>query len=153
MESEYQARGPHPERSKRRRLALIGCTVILTVASLPVVAGAALVARSVYQDYANRIAFDAQDWRASADEQGMWPTRLRMASDLIASRKLIGLETNEVIELLGPPAPPGHPGGARRVALHYLFGPERGLFRIDDEWLLIDVDDAGKVDRAWLYTD
>ncbi len=153
MQSEYRARGPHPERSTRHRLARLGCFALLTLGSLPILGGGILVGYTLYQDYAHRTTFDAPGWRASADEQGMWPTRLRMASDLIASRQLIGLDRSQVIELLGPPAPPGYPGGARGVALHYLLGPERGLFRIDSEWLLIDVDGAGQVDRVWLYSD
>jgi hypothetical protein len=37
--------------------------------------------------------------------------------------------------------------------MHYYLGPERGLFRIDSEWLFIDFDDQGVVERYSIYRD
>ena len=76
-----------------------------------------------------------------------------MVDDLISSRRLIGLQPDQVKKLLGPPAAPGFPYGARDSALHYELGPERGLFRMDSEWLLIGTGADGAINKAWLYTD
>ena len=107
------------------------------------------------QDRLHRRRFDAALWRSEekATQDVMWPQRLCMVDDLIRSRRLDGLSSNQVVVLLGPPAEKGFPGGAKDCHLHYWLGPERGFIRIDSEWLFITFDTSQKVNRYWLYRD
>ena len=101
----------------------------------------------------HRQKFDAEVWRQSADDSGMWPPRLCMADHLIRSGKLDGLTEAEVLALLGEPAKKGFPGAASQCDIHYYIGPERGFIRIDSEWLFIAFGNDGKENRYWLYRD
>jgi hypothetical protein len=100
-------------------------------------------------------SFDATAWREQNGQahEGMWPPRLCMVDDLMSSGELLGKTQGEVIELLGPPAPKGFPAGARASDIHYHLGPERGLFRIDSEWLMLKFGENGQLSRQWLYRD
>ncbi len=101
-------------------------------------------------NYMHSKTFDAELWRnQSAMDINDWPPRLCMVDDLISSQKLEGLTRQQVIALLGEPEefnlfdfgdPP------ERCIIYYL-GPERGLIRIDSEWLHITFKENGKVDR------
>jgi hypothetical protein len=79
----------------------------------------------------------------------MWPTRLRMIEDLLDRDLLVGRDRDDILQLLGPPDG-GDVGDAELV---YWLGPERGLFRIDSERLLLDLDAGGKVATARLGRD
>ena len=109
----------------------------------------------VVSDLAHRQKFDADAWRK--DDRGMqdplWPPRLCMVDDLMHGDRLIGLASNEVVDLLGPPHPKSFPAGAAHCDIHYFLGPERGFIRIDSEWLFLKLGPDGKVDRQWLYRD
>jgi hypothetical protein len=99
--------------------------------------------------------FDAELWRSQPriECNNLWPPRLCMVDDLIASGRLKGLTSNQVVELLGPSHDKSFPFGAVGCDVHYYLGPERGLFRIDSEWLFVKFGKDGKVERYWLYRD
>ena len=103
----------------------------------------------------HREAFEANTWRNQQyiEHDVMWPPRLRMVDDLMSTRRLDGLTKDQVLELLGKPEDKGFPAGAASCDIHYYLGPERGVLRIDSEWLFITLDDSGRVDRYWIYRD
>jgi hypothetical protein len=116
---------------------------------------ASLIIPPVLEDHKHRIPFDAKLWRNEnkEPEDTLWPPRLCMVDDLMDSHKLDGMTNNAVIDSLGLPHSKDFPFGARQCDIHYLLGPERGLMRIDSEWLFIALDSNGKVDRYWIYRD
>ena len=63
--------------------------------------------------------------------------RTDMIDDLLRTHNLIGLTESEVLSLLGPNSNDQGAFTADNRYVYYL-GPERGLFSIDSEWLLID---------------
>jgi hypothetical protein len=65
-----------------------------------------------------------------------------MVDDLIAKRRLDNLTRDEISTLLGPG---DKTSKWKDWDLIYWLGPERGLIRIDSEWLGIRFDKAGRV--------
>ena len=65
--------------------------------------------------------------------------RTRIVDDLLADHELPGMTRAEVLDLLGD-----HDNEAGYFAqegrMVYWLGPERGLFSIDSEWLILDFD-------------
>ena len=128
-----------------RKVVLIALLTVIGVPTALYVSGAAYFAFvPSAEDYAHRRSFDAALWRVPPkDDDPLWPVRLRMVDDLVASKALDVLTRQEVETLLGK----------RDVTdkwqdwhLVYRLGPERrGLFRIDSEWLVIRFDGAGRV--------
>jgi hypothetical protein len=117
------------------------------VAGLVVISGLYILGQAFFvgcdaDDSAHLIRFDPQAWREAGDDDPLWPTRLRMIDDLIASRRLDGAERSDVERLLG---------AADKTDkwtdwdLVYWLGPERGYVRIDSEWLVIRFDGTGHV--------
>jgi hypothetical protein len=93
--------------------------------------------------YLHATKFDSAAWKAqSMDEGVMWPTRLRMVDDLFERNLRNGLFRAQVEELLGPADKTSY---FRNWDLVYQLGPERGNFRIDDEWLVFRLDPRGRV--------
>jgi hypothetical protein len=99
--------------------------------------------------------FNAEAWKTQeqVDHDPVWPPRLCMVDDLMSGGQLDGLSSNQVITLLGLPHDKGFPGGAKSCDIHYYLGPERGLIRIDSEWLFISLNADGNVQKYWLYRD
>lgn len=87
----------------------------------------------------DRGAFEAAAWR-EADLSTR--DRARMAPDLIASGRINGLGRAGVIQLLGAPTSTDKFAGSDMI---YVLGPERGLLAIDHQWLLIELDERGRV--------
>ncbi len=73
-----------------------------------------------------------------------------MVDDLLRQNRLVGITRTEVVALLGTPAQTGY---FREYDLVYWLGPERGLFSIDSEWLVMRTDSLGRVTEAKLVTD
>lgn len=123
--------------SKKRLINLLLCGVIF---------GGSFV---VYQEI-TKVRFDSSRWKqAGHPNQDSYP-RLNMADDLISSRKLYGKTKQEAIELLGKPSDSGY---FRTYDLTYWLGPERRWMSIDSEWLVIKLDDRGRVTEYRLLTD
>ena len=104
----------------------------LGVAAPWLLIGGVLLAPSAL-DYMGRKEFDAAAWRrarVTGDHE-----RIRMVDDLIDSGKLDGLSRDDVEALLGPDEQ-GSGFFAEWDAVYWL-GPERSLFSIDSEWLVI----------------
>lgn len=115
---------------------------------------AMIVFRPTLDNFWHRQAFNAEEWKDSKKSgHTMWPPRLCMIDSLMDSRQLNGMASNQVIDLLGPPADKSFPYGASQCDVHYYLGPERGFMRIDSEWLFIKFGEDGKVKRTWLYKD
>jgi len=122
---------PNAKRRLIRALAL--------VVGIPVAGILALLAFMVFQpmvaSYQHQASFDASGWKSrTRDGDIMWPTRLRMVDDLMRRRLLDGQSRDRVEALLGPPDLTDKFGDWDLV---YHLGPERGLFRIDSEWLVV----------------
>jgi hypothetical protein len=122
-------------RKPLKRLVL----VLVIVAGIPALFYALATGYFVFapsaDDYSHRTEFDPAGWRdRSLDKDPLWPTRLRMVDDLIAHKRLDGLTRRDVESLLGP-ADRTEKWQHWHVVYH--LGPERGVIRIDSEWLVI----------------
>ncbi|MBP9707348.1 MAG: outer membrane protein assembly factor BamE [Oligoflexales bacterium] len=73
-----------------------------------------------------------------------------MADDLIASKLLDGLTKEKVEDLLGKPDKTEYFYGWDFV---YWLGDERGVLRIDSEWLMINFNDDGRVSEYTIDRD
>ena len=120
---------------------------VLTVHGLAV---AALFLSPVFDEYRHRRTFDAAAWRRHEAKEVMWPDRLAMIDDLMERHALRGLSRDSVERLLGPGDSTASWG---EWDLVYLLGPERGLIRIDSEWLVVDFDAHGRVREYRLVRD
>lgn len=86
--------------------------------------------------------FDSKQWKSiSYDDLNTSQLRLSMVDDLVNSRKLIGLNRDEAIAILGTPQS-NHSFGNNELV--YLVGADRH-FGIDYEWLVIETDEDGIV--------
>ncbi|HKP74815.1 MAG TPA: hypothetical protein VJT67_04695 [Longimicrobiaceae bacterium] len=124
-------------RRSVRPIAFAGGVLVAYAASV----GSLLLGPKL-DDYRHRQRFEPVAWRRNAAPEPAWPARLRMVDDLMAHHRLRGLTRDSVERLLGP----------RDTTdiwpewdLVYRLGPERGLFSIDDEWLVLRMDRDGRV--------
>ena len=74
--------------------------------------------------------FSSSKWKEPANEG----VRLSMVDALVRTHRLNGMHRDEVIDLLGPPPDTDY---FRDWDAVYWLGPERGLMRIDSEWLVL----------------
>lgn len=96
--------------------------------------------------------FDSFRWKA-ADHRSSGPyLRAEMADDLIRNQVLDHKTREEVIQLLGEPF---HEDANYFDSedLVYWLGPERSWVSIDTEWLVINLDETGKVIEYKVLTD
>ena len=84
-----------------------------------------------YFVYHHRHTFNSDRWLNEPSE------RTDMIDDLLRNYELVGSTEAEVLALLGPCDNAHGAFGADNRYVYYL-GPERALFSIDSEWLLID---------------
>lgn len=91
--------------------------------------------------------FDAQAWR---DAAGGTRIRGRMAPDLVASRRLVGMTRAEVVALLGPPQRVEAGTGGGRL-LYNLGLPVDG-YGIDDDVLDVSIGPDGRVAEVRVYS-
>jgi hypothetical protein len=95
--------------------------------------------------------FESAAWKEKAlDGDARWPTRLRMVDDLLEGGVLAAAKRNEVINLLGPPDDTSY---FREWSMVYWLGPERGVVRIDSEWLVLRFDESNTVTEVRLERD
>lgn len=72
-----------------------------------------------------------------------------MVASLLEAHPLKGMGRTEVIELLGPPTPTDKWDGTEMI---YVLGPDAGI-GIDHEWLLIELDQQGRVQDYRVVSD
>lgn len=105
------------------------------------------------------IPFDAEVWKQAGsrepDNSGSLTEfpRHGMAKDLISRRLIYGKTEKEVVDLLGPPSDDLRLQGGRQ--LWYWLGPDRHLIGggIDSEWLVLVIDDKGRVKECKIKED
>src|SRR5262245_44112617 len=89
------------------------------------------------------IRFDSDGWKHPATYTNRCTTRSSMVEDLLSQKKLYGLTSSELLELLGPP----DKGAAMEFPEAdevYFVGMERaGAFSLDYEYLLLKYDANG----------
>ena len=98
----------------------------------------------------HRRAFDPEGWMRNDRTDAMWPTRLAMVDNLLATQQLVGLTRDSVVRLLGPRDSTEY---FREWDFVYWLGPERGLIRMDSEWLVLRLGDDGRVSHAQIVRD
>ncbi|MGQ3018451.1 hypothetical protein [Phenylobacterium sp.] len=76
--------------------------------------------------------------------------RAQMVNSLLEGRPFKGMDRAEVVELLGPPTATDKWAGAEMI---YVLGPDGGLMGIDHEWLLIELDQQGRVSAYRVVSD
>jgi hypothetical protein len=91
--------------------------------------------------------FDQERWR-NADLETR--ERAHMVASLLEGHPLKGMDRAEVIELLGPPTPTDKWDGTEII---YVLGPDGSLMAIDYEWLLIELDQQGRVSTYQVMSD
>ncbi|MCP4168807.1 MAG: hypothetical protein GY759_23320 [Chloroflexi bacterium] len=102
----------------------------------------------------NHQEFNSEVWRSSNSASYVphdLTSRQKMLDDVIKNI-LPGSTQDELEVLLGESADTGLPW-TTSYDLIFLLGPDRGLFGIDSEWLLIWVDENGYFDRYEIFTD
>ena len=91
--------------------------------------------------YRSQHSFSRSKWKEKPD------ARTEIVDDLLAEHALVGMQETDILELLG-----SHDNDygyfVENDRFVYCLGPERGLFRIDREWLIIDFADGIVVDYA-----
>lgn len=98
------------------------------------------------------MSFDAAAWQRSWSELEEAPTvRQRMVEDVIGG-VLPGKSRQDIERLLGQSRQTPYFKETGRDLI-YKLGPERGVFSIDSEWLLIWLDDRGRFRIAETVTD
>jgi hypothetical protein len=134
-------------------LALAAGLGIAAVAAVPFLLVGVMVGQAGWEHWRQcrgYTRFDAAAWRDEALARGPRAVRGCMVDDLLAAGRLVGRPRAAVVALLGEPRPTGY---FRDYDLVYWLGPERGLFSIDSEWLVLRLDRAGRVREAKLVTD
>ena len=96
-------------------------------------------------------SFHRDEWIAGGWRPSMWHfPRRSMADDLVNSRLLIGRSRMDVETMLGAPSSTDK---FRDADLVYWIGPDRGMFGIDNEWLIVSFDSRGIVDNYFITAD
>ena len=130
------------KKVKRRILWISGAIVLVPIGLMATAVGYLSLAPR-QENYAHRAKFESAGWSSeSRDQTSLWPTRLRMVDDLIASKRLDGLQRSEVTALLGPADETEY---FKNWDLVYWLGPERGWIRVDSEWLVLRFNGSGRV--------
>jgi hypothetical protein len=102
------------------------------------------------ENYQHQREFEPVAWRRNERGDLMWPTRLAMVDDLLARHPMRGLSRDSVEQLLGPRDSTDY---FREWDLVYWLGPERGLVRIDSEWLVLNLGSDGRVSNYQIVRD
>jgi hypothetical protein len=132
-----------------KRLRLFVALWITALAPL-VVGGHLLGAVALWRLLFPGQAFDPVVWHDEA--QARTGVRSAMADRLIVRGTLLGKTRAEVLELLGEPTEERRSPGARERDLVYELGPERRFISIDSEFLLIHLDQDGRVVECTIVT-
>jgi hypothetical protein len=109
-----------------------------------------LLFRPAVEDFRHRAAFDAAEWQRNDWPDAEWPARLTMVDDLLERGLLRHAPRDSVERLLGPRDQTEY---FREWDLVYRLGPERGIVRIDSEWLVVRFGAEGRVRDARIVRD
>jgi hypothetical protein len=148
-----QTPAPRPRFKLLKRLLIFLALGTGLVVSFPFVAFAYILLQDSWEEWQRCRGYTQFTTSAWQDQQlTLEPRYVRscMVDDLLAQGLLTNQPQAEVTALLGEPEGVGKFEG---YDLAYLLGPERGLFSLDSEWLVIKLDDSGRVDSAELLID
>jgi hypothetical protein len=116
---------PHPPILRALGLIVAACAGV-----------AALIAWQLH--YLPVLPFSSARWKANPDGVA----RLHMVDAFLLTHRLEGMRRDRVVALLGQDPPSGYFAAWDQV---YYLGPERGLFGVDSEWLVLNYDNDGRV--------
>ena len=110
-----------------------------------------VVTGSFYLIFKAPLPFIESSWNVRCSS-GIAPLKIphRMADRLVMSEVLIGKSAEDVITLLDEPKPSGY---FKTYDFVYCLGPQRGLFPMDNEWLVLKLDKNGMVSKAAVVSD
>jgi hypothetical protein len=91
--------------------------------------------------------FERDKWR-EADMHAK--IRGPLADNLIANCKMLGMNREHIVQMLGKPEKTNY---FRDYDLVYVLGPERGFISIDYEWLVFKLGTDGRVAQYRIVTD
>jgi len=128
-----------------RPLAYVGGAVGISLLSV-----GALVFQPVADQYTHEEPFESAAWRRNDRSDAFWPARLAMVDDVLERGILRGASRDSVERLLGPRDKTEY---FRDWDLVYWLGPERDMFGIDSEWLVVRFGADGRVRDARILTD
>lgn len=94
------------------------------------------------EEWSHRRHFEPAAWRQDDSTDPMWPARLAMVDDLLEGQHFNGKPRALVDSLLGPGDSTEY---YREWDIVYWLGPERGMLRIDSEWLVFRVGPDGRI--------
>lgn len=114
--------------------------VLLALSSIPPLYCMVLLGINEYKS-----KFTIEKWLENPTE------RVCMVDDLLNKYDLKDKTKDEVAKLMGPPDETAYFKGENCFV--YLLGIERGLIRIDNEWLIIEFDENDKVTTFDIFTD
>jgi hypothetical protein len=136
--------------TKSARLILVSLGLVAVVAVAYYWTWPFLTARLPEDRCPGHERFNPGVWQDTIQVYSELKPRGCMVDDLLARYHLVGMPRAEVVRLLGEPPPTEY---FRNFDLVYWLGPERGVFSIDSEWLVMKLDPTGRVVEAKLVTD
>lgn len=119
---------------------IIGIVIIITIVITVGLFAFRNKAEEVY--YCNDIEFNAKEWLANRVEYYKCPIRSKMVNDLINNKKLIALDYDHLINLLGKP------DKKDEDVVIYWIGPTTNSQTKEAEFLYIKLDMLGSVANA-----
>jgi hypothetical protein len=96
----------------------------------------------------NEVGFDSEKWNERGVDWQMTENREKMVSDLIKSDTLMGMETDQIILLLGEPE------FKKEKTLEFLIR-EKYSFNVDPDYikyLIVETDEKGKATNYYVKT-
>jgi hypothetical protein len=149
--------GPGPADARRRRrtylplLLAAGFTAALFFGGWAFLVLYSLRGNAIHERRFDPIAWSDPGWRDTATEATNHHTvRPKLPNERIANHMRAGWKAAAVEALIGPPDPEPYcePGDWE----HWL-GSERSAMAVDGEWLVLDFDEAGRLERFRLAPD
>ena len=127
-----------------RMLAIVVLGIVACVAAMTLP-----LWQTAWEEWRQRIPFERAAWIAAGTTDAE-PQRTRMVDDLLRRTDFTGMTREQVTGMLGEPTNTEYFSDWDMV---YYLGPERGLFGIDSEWLVLMLDAQGTVSAYRVTTD